>query len=837
MTPLKRIIPGVIALVAIILVVCVFAVQHIDLSRYKHRIEQLVLDKSGRQMQINGPVNASVFPWMGVRLQDVTLGNVSDFSDVEFASALSSEIQLEFLSFLTGNLSVKSLKLQGLSLNLRRNTEGKTNWDDLLSNTTVVETESDGDVVQEVEAGAPVAAALSVGGLHIIDSNFSYSDELDDIHFALSEFNLSTGTVVLSEPFDFDSQFNFVSGDDAGFVSEVSMAGDLALNVADNVYHLQQFQLSTVNVGGDLPLEQLPVMVEGDLIARLNEQTIDINITGGSVLEVPVSGEIQIDGLQEKGWLTGKLSSGDFNISRVREQLGFEPLALDATGDDFLHNANLSVNFVKFEDQLNISRLNVVVGDVEAEGSIQVANLTDSSVLSGDFETDTFNPVPWARYFGLPVNNALHTARLDFSVRQSGQLLAFNQLSLQLNDSEITGDIEIADINAAVPPVNFALAIDQIDLDRYLRTDEAVESVENNQNEVGSNLPVQLLRELTLSGEVTIGELTIAGIAAQNAVLPILANDGKVELKDAKADLYTGSFYSTASLDVQADEPLFTLISNLNGVSVEPLLQDHLQQPAAVTGIANINIDLLSRGFNRQQLLERSNGAVSARLTDGVVNGIDIASELQQASGVTTNGLIDALTDTPFSELSVSALLAEGVMQSDDLVFNSPLLSMSGEGGINLAKHTVDYLLHIVVSESQDESLSRVLQEFAGIELSVPVQGPFDDLSVDIPSLLQNALKSGLAEQFVEYKNRLSDPLKTDDSQRIESEKEALRERLEQERQDAAELIRENKQLTQEQIEAQKIELHKQLEREKDALKEKLEDNLKKGLGDFLGEN
>ena len=167
MTPLKRIIPGVIALVAIILVVCVFAVQHIDLSRYKHRIEQLVLDKSGRQMQINGPVNASVFPWMGVRLQDVTLGNVSDFSDVEFASALSSEIQLEFLSFLTGNLSVKSLKLQGLSLNLRRNTEGKTNWDDLLSNTTVVETESDGDVVQEVEAGAPVAAALSVGGLPV----------------------------------------------------------------------------------------------------------------------------------------------------------------------------------------------------------------------------------------------------------------------------------------------------------------------------------------------------------------------------------------------------------------------------------------------------------------------------------------------------------------------------------------------------------------------------------------------------------------------------------------------------------------------------------------------
>jgi len=66
MTPLKRIISGIIALLAIILLVCVVAINQFDLSRYKHRIEQLVFDKSGRQMQINGPVNASVFPWMGV---------------------------------------------------------------------------------------------------------------------------------------------------------------------------------------------------------------------------------------------------------------------------------------------------------------------------------------------------------------------------------------------------------------------------------------------------------------------------------------------------------------------------------------------------------------------------------------------------------------------------------------------------------------------------------------------------------------------------------------------------------------------------------------------------
>ena len=73
--------------------------------------------------------------------------------------------------------------------------------------------------------------------------------------------------------------------------------------------------------------------------------------------------------------------------------------------------------------------------------------------------------------------------------------------------------------------------------------------------------------------------------------------------------------------------------------------------------------------------------------------------------------------------------------------------------------------------------------------------------------------------------------------QRIESEKAALRDRLEKEREDAAAVIKENKQLTQEQLEIQERELKLQLEREKDALKEKLQDNLKNGIKDLVGEN
>jgi len=382
--------------------------------------------------------------------------------------------------------------------------------------------------------------------------------------------------------------------------------------------------------------------------------------------------------------------------------------------------------------------------------------------------------------------------------------------------------------------------IDQIDLDRYSQANSNIESAEQPAPDsmVGHQLvPVQLLRELMLSGEITVGQLTVAGVSAQNVVIPILANGGKVEVTDARADLYTGSFNTTASFDVQGDEPLLTIASNLNGVNVEPLLQDYTSQTAAVTGNARINIDVLSRGLNRQQLLERANGAVSALITEGTISGIDISAELERASGVELDDSINNVADTSFSELSISAVLADGVLQSDDLVFTSPLLSMTGEGGVNMVRQTVDYLLHLTVgesSESEPVDLGGLLQELAGIELSVPVQGPFGDLSIDFKSILQNAFDSNPIEQI---KDSSLDEQNAEVLQRIETEKAALRDRLEKEREDAAALIRENKQLTQEQLEIQERELKLQLEREKDALKEKLQDNLKKGIKDLIGEN
>ena len=874
MMPVKPFTTGLIALVALIVLMAALAVSQVDLTGHKERIEQLVLEQTGRQMKINGPVNAKVFPWVGLSLNDVTLSNAAGFEDPVFATAEQGRFQVQLRSLLIGKLKIKSVGLQGLSLRMRREADGKTNWDDLLSATAVVETETDGGDIQEVEAGAPVVAALSIGGLEITDADITYTDARDERYLVLNNFHLTTGAIVLSEAFAFESGFNLNSSRSANVISEIDVSGDIAINLNDNIHRLKNLKLASVSVGAPIVPEALTASVEGELVVDLNQQTMDFEILTGSVLGVPLTGEVHAADWKNNLWLVGELGSGDFEASRMFEQLG---VTRDENFDPaLLQNASFQTRFEHADDALKIPELVLNIGDMQAMGDIRIANLSTAAVVSGQLQSNTFNPAPWLRSFDLPISTeqVMQSARFDTSVRQSGQLLAFSELNVEFDETQVVGDVEIVDINSPNPPINFALTVDRLDVDRYLRTSDGegksvldmvrntdsnalsdpaantntnpgaiqTEVLPENESQPSAEAPtdpsllaVENLRQIEIDGEVMIEQLTLAGVKASNAYLSVLAKTGKIEITEAKAELYSGSFSATASLDVQADEPLFTARGNLHSLQAEPLLQDMTGSDAALSGIANVSIDLLSRGNNQQQLLERTNGAFSVRLTDGVVRGIEFASELQRVADQESIRIIDSSVGTNFTELGLSAVITDGILQSDDLQFISSSVELTGEGGVNLAKHTLDYLLHIKVVE--DPQLSLDDQPLAGVETSVPLRGQFSDYSSDIQSILIHRFETNLRELNQNPEAGVGAEQKAEVAGRIESEKAALRDRIEKEREDTATLIRENAQSEEEQEPVPESEQEVELEREKDALKDKLKSNFSKGIDDQLGEN
>ncbi len=847
MTLFKRIALGLIALVVIIAVVGVFAVSHLDLTRQKARIEARVFEETGRELQINGALNPSLFPWFGLSLSEVSMGNAREFPDTEFATISSAEIEVAFLPLLTGRIEIEKVSLQGVSLKLLRDADGKTNWDDLMATTAVVETESGDNVVREIEAGAPIIAALSVGDVQIIDSDISYSDARDESYLAFSDLNLSTGTVLLSEPFAFESDFNVISSAASGLSSVVSAKGEIAIDLVNNIYVLQQLKLSTVNSGTALPLDPLPLSLNGELVADFNAQSVDIMIADGLLTGFPVSGEFHATSWQDNLQLNGHLKSGEFDATPFIER--FEMLNLNQFPVELLKNARVSARFVHNEDLLQIQDFEAAASDVVVNGDFQIVNPSGSGVFSGWIQTNTFDPAPWARGFGWTKEDSsvMRLAQLSSDVRQSGQLLSFNQIDFQLDDSNITGSVEVSDINAEQLPITYALSVDSINLDNYLSANFS--SLADGENwQAGVNA----LRQLSLEGEVTVDEITLAGINAQRAVIPLIADEGKLNIAEATAELYAGSFFSSVTLDVQAEQPVLSVTGNMNGLQVETLLQDVLNKESPLTGIANVSVDLISRGQDWSRLLEYANGALSLRVTDGSLKGIDITSRLRSpdlpndASRTNSESSQAFVPVTQFGEYSISAELTDGLLKSDDLLFSSPGLRITGEGGVNIGTESMDYLLHLVVTSDPQAEQDDTLQNLSGMELGIPLNGVYTEFSTEgsaglsgfISNEFQTSLSREIRSLYRSESGLTSDEkaeIKAQVKEQIKLDKAALRQRLATEQQNAAAVTREQKQ--QPELSTEEALRQLELQREKDALKDELENNLKDNLNGLLGDN
>ncbi len=843
MTLINRIALSVFALLAITLVMGLLAVQQFDGQRQKDRIETLVLDLTGRELQINGDVNVNFFPRPGLQLADLRMSNAAEFADSDFATAGSVELQLGVLPLLAGRINIEKLDVDNLSLKLQRDADGKTNWDDLMAATAVVETESEDNVVREIEAGAPIIAALSAGDIEITGANVSYTDARDESYLALNDLNLRTAAIVLSEAFPFESDFSMISSFSSGMTSVVSTKGEVSVDLVNNVYVLQDLKLSTVNSGVALPIYPLPLSISGELIADLNAGSLVLNIADGLLTGVPVSGMFQVSGLQDDLRLNGELSSGEFDATSLFAQASF--FKGHELPPELLQKARISARFNHRQNVLQIREFEASVSDIVVNGDFQIANPTSSGVVSGWLQTNPFNPAPWASGLGLNIEpgTVMQQMQLSTDVRQSGQLLSFNQIDFQIDNTNITGSIEVSNIHADVPPLTYDLSVDAIDLDSYLPMFSANESLESQDEFVSKAIPADVLQHLKMNGTVSLQAVTAGGARAENVTVTLLAEDGEITLPEITADMYTGSFFSSVSLNVQNDEPLLTVTGNLNGLDAEPLLQDLLNGEAPLTGIANLSIDLLGRGTAWRQLIEFASGVISLRATEGQLKGIDVASELREASRRIDNQQVPGddntsvpiakQTATEFSEYSLSAVLADGVLKSDDLVFITPYLRITGEGGVDINRRTVDYLLHLIVTSENQLEPDETLDRLADIELTIPFRGPLTDESLDLPGLLLKTFQTGLFREVESRYTSWSQPQAESAQEQIESQKEALRQRLDEKQQAATESAREKKQQSFDTTE----DPPSSIENETSLLKNRLHNNLKENLNDILSEN
>jgi len=118
-------------LIALVIVALLVIPMFIDAEEYKPQIEKMVTDSTGRSFRLGGDLNLSLFPWAGMAISDVHLGNPPGFKERDFVSVKSFEVRAKLLSLLSGQVVIKKFVLDGPRIVVIKDKEGKWNWEGL----------------------------------------------------------------------------------------------------------------------------------------------------------------------------------------------------------------------------------------------------------------------------------------------------------------------------------------------------------------------------------------------------------------------------------------------------------------------------------------------------------------------------------------------------------------------------------------------------------------------------------------------------------------------------------------------------------------------------------
>jgi len=204
---MKKVIKWLCIIVSGLLVLVIAALlivpRFVDFQKYKPEIEKRVTEATGRPFTLGGDISFSLFPWAGVSLSDLHLGNPSDFKEKDFLSVKSFEVRVKLLPLLLRDIQVKRFLLEGPRIVLERNKKGRGNWEGIgkPSGDTLAKPSKKIEKPAEAEPGAGLPIkALAVGEFAITKGTILWIDQVTGERKEISDVSLRLEEVSLDHP-------------------------------------------------------------------------------------------------------------------------------------------------------------------------------------------------------------------------------------------------------------------------------------------------------------------------------------------------------------------------------------------------------------------------------------------------------------------------------------------------------------------------------------------------------------------------------------------------------------------------------------------------------------
>ncbi len=185
-----------VALIVVVIGALLIIPHFMDANRYKPLLEQYVLEKTGRQLSVDGDVRLSLFPWAGVAFSGLRLGSPPAFAEKDFLTVKSFDVRVKLWPLLSRQVEVDRLVASEPSLWLVTNPDGAVSWDFQARTAPAKPAAPSGP---EPKSGPPIASLL-VGELSIQNGRIQVIDHSRGSRQEISELNLALRDVSFDRP-------------------------------------------------------------------------------------------------------------------------------------------------------------------------------------------------------------------------------------------------------------------------------------------------------------------------------------------------------------------------------------------------------------------------------------------------------------------------------------------------------------------------------------------------------------------------------------------------------------------------------------------------------------
>lgn len=349
MAKFLKLIGSLLAIIILVAVIGIIAlVTFVSPNRFKPVLVEQVKKYTGRELVVDGDLSWSFFPYLGLKAGHMSLSNPEGFKEKVFAEFSSATVGVKLMPLFHKRIESSGITLHGMNLNLIKAANGKTNWTFPKASTTEAGAETDATSGK----GRATAAGLAISSIDISDAKVHWVDaqknQIANIkHFEFHANNISfVHPVPITTEFDFDVNNPETSG-------HAVLTTDLAFNMDSEIYSLRNLNF-TAEVHKNN--QNYNAQLTGDVIANLQQQTLQWTNFKANVANLKASGNINVTHLTSSPLTTGHFELAPFDLKTLLKNLGMD------------------------NDQLQVAK--------DMDGSIDISASAKSLAVSGHVKVD-----------------------------------------------------------------------------------------------------------------------------------------------------------------------------------------------------------------------------------------------------------------------------------------------------------------------------------------------------------------------------------------------------------------------------------------------------------------